>query len=212
MYDDSLLIRPAGPDTRRLLLIFHGVGATPASMVPAARQFADALPDAMVVAVASPFPSDISAGRQWFSVRGVTEADRPARVAAAMPHFVDTVRHWQRQAGVGAEHTWLMGFSQGAIMALEAAQLAPPLAAAVLAFAGRYAQLPDRAPQAPIHLLHGENDDVIAVAHARAAAARLNELGASVSLDTRAGVGHEPHPALVDCALARLRADGSAAA
>jgi hypothetical protein len=33
---------------------------------------------------------------------GITEANRPGRIVEAMPRFVDTVAHWQREAGSDA--------------------------------------------------------------------------------------------------------------
>ena len=36
----------------------------------------------------TPRPADLGGGWQWFSVRGVTEDSRPARIAEAMPSFV----------------------------------------------------------------------------------------------------------------------------
>ena len=205
MNDVSILIQQAATPATHLFLLFHGVGSVPESMVPLGQQLARAFPAAMVVSVASPFASDISAGRQWFSVVGVTEANRGARVAEVMPLFGETVRHWKRQAGVDTAATTLVGFSQGSIMALESTRQTPPPAARVVAFAGRYVSLPDSAPAARIHLLHGDEDRVMPVALAHAAAEELGRLGAEVSLDTLPGVGHEPHPALVERAIARLR-------
>ncbi len=49
-------------------------------------------PPAWVVSVRSPDPCDQGSGWQWFSVRGVTENSRPARIAEAMPVFVRSVR------------------------------------------------------------------------------------------------------------------------
>lgn len=72
-----------------------------------------------MVSVGGAEPSGNPAGRQWFSVQGITEDNRRARVNAIMPTFIETVRYWQKQSGVGANATALIGFSQGAIMALE---------------------------------------------------------------------------------------------
>ena len=91
MNDASIIIQRPAPSATHLFLLFHGVGAVPESMVPVGEQLARAFPAAMVVSVASPFASDISAGRQWFSVVGVTEDNRGARVADVMPLFVETV-------------------------------------------------------------------------------------------------------------------------
>ncbi len=185
----------------RLVLLMHGVGSVPESMVDSGRRLAAADPEAMVVAVASPQPADISAGRQWFSVRGVTEENRQARVDAAMPGFVSIVGLWQQEAGVGPAQTLIVGFSQGGIMALESTRLTQPPALRVASLAGRYATLPEHKPAvAAIHLLHGAADTVMAPQLAEAAAQRLRSLGATATLDILPGVGHEPHPLL----LARL--------
>lgn len=206
MNDSSIIIlQPVLPATQ-LVLLMHGVGSDPRSMTGLASWFAAHNPEAFVVSVASPDPSDISAGQQWFSVRGITEENRQARVDAAMPGFVAAVCHWQQAAGVDAARTLIVGFSQGAIMALESTKLDDPPAGEIVAFAGRYATLPSRRPAAAIHLLHGEDDPIMPVSLAYATAARLTELGASPTLDVAPGVGHEPHPALLVPLAARLRA------
>ncbi|CAN5566407.1 esterase [soil metagenome] len=195
-FDSILVQRPQGAATS-LVLLMHGVGSVPQSMVGVARWFASRDNGAFVVSVASPEPSDISNGLQWFSVRGVTEEGRQARVDAAMPGFIATVRHWQEAAGVDAQRTWIAGFSQGAIMALESTKLAVAPASRIVAIAGRFATLPERRPDADFHLLHGSADPVMPASLAQAAQARLSQLGASVTLDIAPGVGHEPHPALL---------------
>src|SRR3546814_20580466 len=79
-----------------------------------------------------------------------------------------------------------------AVMALEAVQAHYGLAGRVLAFSGRYAQLPKSAPQyTTIHLLHGADDAVMAVSHAQAAQARLDALHGDATIDVASRVGHE---------------------
>ena len=103
-----------------LLLMFHGVGSSAEDLAPLGQVLTRHLPRHWIVSVRSPDPCDLGSGWQWFSVRGVDEANRPARVEAAMPHFVATVRRWQAKAGIDAARTALLGFSQGAIMSLAA--------------------------------------------------------------------------------------------
>lgn len=183
----------------------HGVGSVPQSMLGVARWFAHRDSAALVVSVASPEPSDISNGLQWFSVRGVTEDNRQARVDTAMPAFIASVRHWQRVAGVDAQGTLIAGFSQGAIMALESTKLPDPPALRIVSFAGRFATLPEQRSEAGIHLLHGDADPVMPAMLAQAAQARLLQLGTDITVDIRPGVGHEPHPALLGCLAVRLQ-------
>jgi phospholipase/carboxylesterase len=189
--DGAILIQQPAATPDELILLFHGVGAQPADLVPLGHAVARRNPLAWVVSVRSPDPSNLGRGWQWFSVIGVTENNRPARVAEAMPGFVEAVRHWQRESGVGPSDTTLIGFSQGAIMALESTQHAPGLSGAVVSIAGRFAQPPQTAPDATrIHLMHGDADGVMPVALAQAAKAALSGHPAAVTLDVFPGLGH----------------------
>ncbi|GGC04812.1 hypothetical protein GCM10011352_33730 [Marinobacterium zhoushanense] len=197
---------PAQGETRYLFILAHGVGANKENLAPLGHALHTAFPHAccLVVDGFEPFDGGFG-GRQWFSLRGVTEENRPHRVAAALPAFIEMVETLQQRQGIDAAHTVLVGFSQGTIMSLEAIKARDGLAAQVLGFSGRYAALPDQAPEnTRIHLLHGENDSVIPVSHARAACERLESLGAQVTLDTEKGVDHEISPLLLEMAVQRL--------
>ena len=191
---DDLVIQQAAADAAspELLLLFHGVGSSPEDLIPLAQALAGARPGAWVVAVRAPQRSDLGRGWQWFSVQGVTDANRPARVAAAMPAFRAAVAAWQAHTGVPADGTTLVGFSQGAILSLESTQQAPaPLAGRVIALAGRFAQPPQTAPQGTrVHLMHGEQDAVLPIGLAVEAERQLRALGASVTLDRFEGLAH----------------------
>ena len=185
-----ILQQPSGPATQ-LALLFHGVGASPRDLAPLGEALAERFERAWVVSVRSPDASDFGEGWQWFSVQGVAEANRPARVAAAMPRFVQTVRHWQHETGLGADATTLIGFSQGAIMSLEATQLPATIAGRLIAIAGRFASPPRLAPtRTALHLMHGEIDRVVPHAMSVEALACLQALGAQATLDSFAGLGH----------------------
>ncbi|EIY2727860.1 esterase, partial [Escherichia coli] len=115
MKHDHFVVQSPDKPAQQLLLLFHGVGDNPVAMGEIGSWFAPLFPDALVVSVGGAEPSGNPAGRQWFSVQGITEDNRQARVDAIMPTFIETVRYWQKQSGVGANATALIGFSQGAI-------------------------------------------------------------------------------------------------
>lgn len=99
--------------------------------------------------------------------------------------------HWQREAGADAASTTLIGFSQGSIMALESTQQGQALAGRVVAIAGRFALSPRRAPpDTVVHLMNGDQDPVMPIALAIDAASSLRTLGATVTIDEFAGLGH----------------------
>ena len=193
MQTDLILQRHRTSDNAQLLLLFHGVGSNAEDLVPLGQALASQCPNAWVISIRSPERSDLGQGWQWFSVQGVTEANRPERVASAMPAFLERIRAWQSETVVSPANTTLVGFSQGAIMALESTQLsdASRHAARVVAIAGRFAQPPRYKPEnVAVHLLHGEQDHVMPIRLAMEAEQALRSLGASPTLDRFAGLGH----------------------
>ena len=213
MQHDLVIQQPAAAPavprhTAELLLLFHGVGASARDLQPLAEALAESQSDAWVVSLQAPHPSEFGQGWQWFSVQGVTEANRPGRVAAALPAFLQKVAAWQARAGSTPERTTLIGFSQGAIMSLEATQESDtPVAGRVIGIAGRFAQAPQRAPQGTaVHLLHGDQDQVMPVQLAVSAHRQLQALGATVSLQRFSGLGHGIDQRVLNAALALLAA------
>jgi phospholipase/carboxylesterase len=204
---DLIIQKPAPTDASagQIFLLFHGVGASAASLQGLGQSLASHHPQAWVVSVQAPHASDISQGWQWFSVLGVTPENRAARVAAAMPEFHAAIRKWQDESGLSAAQTTLVGFSQGAIMALESTQELTPPAGRVIALSGRLASPARRAPAAlQIHLLHGQLDGVVPTQCSIDAHAELQALGANASLDLIPGLGHGVDAQMVERLYARL--------
>ncbi len=192
---------------QQLFILLHGVGARSSDLVPLANKLREAFPGAACLLPDGTFPFDGGgSGRQWFSITGVTDENRASRVAAAMPALHALVREAQDRFRVLPPDTALVGFSQGAIMALEFSIIHDGSVGRVLAFSGRFAKLPEKAPElTTLHLLHGEDDPVIPVEHAHAAYERISNLHGDATLDVASSVGHEIHAALSDRAIYRLQ-------
>ena len=205
MSDSVIVARPEGPP-QQLMLLFHGVGATALDLVPLGKVLAEEFPAAFIVSVVAPLPSGLGSGREWFSVLGISEENRPARVEAALPAFLDTVRHWQKEAGVGTDAVALIGFSQGGIMALESTRDQPAVAGRVVSIAGRFATLPTK-PNAgtTLHMFHGKLDPVIPYGFTVEAAQHLVNIGADVTADVIPHVGHQVNDDIAELMIERLR-------
>ena len=210
---DTLQWLPTSGQTEQLMILLHGWGASAADMAPLALALRAAFPQAALLAPQGFEDAGGPGRRQWFALGGsdgadgpVTEANRPARVAAVLPRLASWVHAAQAATGVGTAATALVGFSQGAILGLELVQQHDGIAGRVLAFSGRYASLPTHAPEhSTLHLFHGSADTVIPAAQATLAIERLAQLGADATIDIAQGVGHTLPAVLVDCALHRLR-------
>jgi phospholipase/carboxylesterase len=177
-----------------LIVLLHGVDSTPDDMAPLRARLAADLPGALIEAPAAP-------GRQWFSIDGITDgagdSERAARTRAALPALVATVHALQRQHGKAPHDTVLVGFSQGASMALAACGHTL-LASRVVAIAGRCLPLPERwDARIAVRLVHGRMDGVVPADYSRQAAAHLAALGADVALDLVPRTVHLLTPLLV---------------
>ena len=187
----------ADTSTRRLdlVLFLHGVGARGLDLLDLSDDWKAALPGVAFAAPDAPFPFDGGPfGRQWFSVLGVTPANRGERIAQAASAFDAVVDLEISRAGTVAERTALVGFSQGSIMALDAIGRGRRFAG-VLAYSGRLGR-----PAAsgwsptPVRLVHGEADGVIPPSESIVAEAVLKAGGVAVDLHLRPGLGHGIDP------------------
>jgi phospholipase/carboxylesterase len=204
----ALVVQQPAGQARQLVLLLHGLGADEQDLRPLGERLAAEYPDALVVSLRAPAPCDFGFGYQWISPTALDDASRIERVADALPELADRVRRWQRASGLGAEATVLVGFSQGGMMALEAAGFRPesPLAGRVVALAGRYARLPDVAPPGTtVFMVHGKADDVVDYGCTVTAAQHLVALGADVVADVIPFLGHEIDDEVLELVIERLR-------
>lgn len=177
--------------TRPLIVALHGVGATAANLAAALRPL-EAVAEVIAIDGAERFDRGGTA-RQWFSVAGVTEADRPHRVARALPallHRLDRIasdRHIRRQDLI------MLGFSQGAIMtlAMVAGGLHPGRA---IAIAGRLAAPVVAGGRADVLLVHDRADRVMSPALSAEAAMLLADAGHRTTPIFTDHIGHAIGP------------------
>ncbi len=187
-----------------LFLLLHGAGADAAQMRPLAQALRAQYPQAAVLALNATLP--VEGGQQWYPLDGCNDDNHAERVQAALPAFIATVRSWAAQWELPWQHVALGGFSQGAVLALEAAQAEAQLVGRVLAFSGAYATPPAHAPhEVSLHILHGQLDAVLPYQDQVSAARRLVQLGADITADVLPDIGHELHPELIERAMEQLR-------
>jgi phospholipase/carboxylesterase len=208
MSSPALILQQPSTPVRQLVLLFHGYGADEEDLRPVGERLAAEYPQALVVSLRAPQPTAFGFGYQWFAIDDLDDARRVERVAGALPAFMAAVRHWQQVAQVGPEATVLIGFSQGAIMALEAASCggAAALAGRVVALAGRYAALPPTAPvETTVFLVHGQADSVMPCLHTVEGSRHLAALGADVVADVLPTAGHEINDEMLELVVRRLK-------
>jgi phospholipase/carboxylesterase len=185
----------AGGAPKQLVVMLHGVGADGNDLINLAPYYQSVLPAAYVISPHAPFPFDMAPfGYMWFSIGDMNLETRLNGVRVAAPRldaFLDAelARHELTDADL-----LLMGFSQGAMMALHVGlrRARPP--AGIIAHSGmlvvdhRFAAEIRGRP--PVLLTHGANDEVLPPACLPAAEAVLKMAGVPVESHLIPNLGH----------------------
>ncbi|MDQ0504260.1 alpha/beta hydrolase [Xanthobacter agilis] len=194
---DGPRLRPkAGGAADSLVVLLHGYGADGRDLIDLGNAWADLLPHAAFVSPHAPEPcGQAPVGRQWFPLtfRDPHELPRGAQAAAPLLRaFLDVEL---AKLALPPERLALVGFSQGAMMALKVGLAEDLRPAAVVAFSGMWvdASAPHPAPVSnppPVLLLHGEDDEVIPAQALFGSAKALAAAGVPVEWHLSPGLGH----------------------
>lgn len=178
-----------------LFVLLHGIGADGDDLIALAELYQQLLPRAAFVAPNAPHRFDMAPfGYMWFSLQNFDAETRSRGVRAAQPAldaFLDAelARH-----GLDPARLILLGFSQGAMMALHAGlrRETPPLA--ILSHSGMLVDA-ERLPaeirgRPPVLLTHGADDDILPAACLPMAETGLQAAGVSVEAHVLPHLGH----------------------
>lgn len=198
---------------RALVIFLHGYGADGADLLDLGDALAPHLPGAAFVAPDAPDPCRGNAfGRQWFPIPwldGSSEVEAGAGLARSADDLNAFVDARLADEGLPAAALALLGFSQGAMMALHVAPRRAQPIAGVVAISGRLLA-PDRlAAEAvvkpPVLLIHGDQDPVVPFQDMGSAGNALVAAGFETFGHVMRGTGHGIAPDGLRAALGFLR-------
>jgi phospholipase/carboxylesterase len=203
---DGPRIPAAAGRTSQLVVFLHGYGADGADLIELGRQWRALMPDAGFVSPHAPERSAASPmGRQWFALGNrppedpVGAAERwngAVKARAAIDAFLDAEL---KRLGLDESRLALVGFSQGAMMAMHVGLRRPRAPAAILGFSGLLIG-PERLSEAtardkrgaapPILLVHGDQDPLIPFEAMFMAAEALAGASIPTQWHLSLGIGH----------------------
>lgn len=193
------VINPAqATGAKRLLLLLHGVGGNELNLLPVGEQLADA--HTLVLTVRAPLVFG-PLGFGFYQVQVDTLSGKPVFNQAQQLDGQRLLLRFMQEASaryrLPAGQVYLLGFSQGAVMAYDIALTHPAQVRGVLAFSGRILaeSRQHHAPAADIKqvhffLSHGRQDEMLPAFYAAEAVAFLNTLGITPHYEAFEG-GHE---------------------
>jgi len=155
-----------------LLVLLHGIGADESDLLPIAQHLD---PRLKVVSLRAPHRYQI--GYAWFQIAFRSDGSVVPDVAQARDALADLVRWLEAAPGrlrTDPRRTYLLGFSQGAMMSLGALRTIPDRLAGVVALSGRWAdglfEAPaprDEVARVPLFVAHGTYDTVLPIDNGR---------------------------------------------
>jgi phospholipase/carboxylesterase len=197
---DGPRLAPRSGPAAQLVVFLHGYGADGNDLIDIGRAWQQYLPQAAFVSPHAPEPcSQAPVGRQWFPLTFRDQNERWVGVNKAAPvlqRFLDAEldRHKLPPSALG-----LVGFSQGAMMALHVGLRRAHAPAAIVGYSGVLVVPPDVAIEAfaaeiksrpPVLLVHGDNDELIPAQELFEAAQGLAALDVPAEWHLSAGIGH----------------------
>jgi phospholipase/carboxylesterase len=204
----------AAPGTARRMVVFlHGYGADGADLLGLADTLAPHLPGTVFLAPDAPERvAGAPFGRQWFSIPwldGSSEEESRAGLLRAAEDLNAFLEARLAEEGLGPDALALLGFSQGAMMALHVAPRRPLAIAGVVAISGRLLAPERLATEAvvkpPVLLVHGDADPVVPFQDMGLAGEALVAAGFTTYGHVMEGTGHGIAPDGLSVALAFLR-------
>ncbi len=180
---------------KQMVILLHGLGANGQDLFSLTPMLAGALPNAVFVSPDAPFPCDMApVGFQWFSLQDRDPDKIYKGIQIAAPILDEFISEQLEKHNVSADKCALLGFSQGTMMSLYAGPRYQDSLAGVLGYSGAlfWGDKIDEATlnKMPVHLIHGEADQVVPVDAYSHAKQSLEAFQFPVSGHTTPRLGH----------------------
>ncbi|HUB64919.1 MAG TPA: dienelactone hydrolase family protein [Methylocella sp.] len=177
-----------------LVVLLHGHDSDGQALVNHALNWAPTMPKAEFLAAEAATASGDAPTQPWFDMTDMSPAnmiDGIKNVAPLLDTFLDEMLVKRR---LPDSHLALVGFSQGAMLALHVGLRRPKPMAAVVAFSGAVFDSESLAQgirsKPPVLLIHGEADPIVPFAAMTETKTLLKAQGVPVKSLRRPGLGH----------------------
>ena len=205
MKDNTNIYRQApaaGGNPSKLVIFLHGYGADGKDLIDLANPFSMALPNATFISPDAPFPCAMSPqGRQWFAIEEI-----PMGAIQASNNLLSLIEKEAMSVGLNFKDVILIGFSQGAMMAMQCLLISKHQLAGIIGYSGALRLENVQAAKdniiddkhkffsTPVLLVHGEQDEVVPFISLEKSKLLLDQVGFDTNIFARPNLGHGIDP------------------
>lgn len=178
-----------------LVILLHGYGADGRDLISIGEEWQTNLPNTVFVSPDAPYPCEMSPlGRQWFSLSEYTIPAMEREIISVWPTLDKYLNALLEHYNLTDDKMIISGFSQGCMMSLYALPRRAKPCAGILGYSGRLlgesALEESKNSITPVHLIHGEADNVVPCESWDHATQTLEEQGYSVTGHTTPRLAH----------------------
>ncbi len=184
-----------GTKPKNIVIMLHGVGADGDNLISLADFLSDEFPDTYFVAPNGPEKFAMGGpGYQWFPYYERSHEQIIEGVQKAAELVSEYAQQLLDKFDLKPENLIIMGFSQGAMTAIQTGLTMQDNCAGVLAFSGGLIKVDitnfEVRSNPPICLIHGTVDDVVPVQMSEVTSSILESFNVPVELHKIIGLGH----------------------
>ena len=187
---------------KQIVFFLHGYGADGQDLMDLSSPFSIVLPYAKFISPDAPYNCKMSPmGKEWFPIEEI-----PNGAINASIDLLNLIKKECAKESLRLNDVLLIGFSQGAMMAIQSLLLSENNLLGVIGYSGGTSReninsskhlILDNVHKnslTPILLVHGENDEVVPFSSLNQAKKLLYEIGFNVQIVNRPGLGHGIDP------------------
>jgi phospholipase/carboxylesterase len=182
----------SGEKPKQLVVFLHGYGANGANLIDIADYWTDLLPTAEFIAPDALEPCEMGFGYQWFGLQDFSPFNIRAGLDRATPLIVKQLKIWLHERNLTPAELCLVGFSQGAMMALDIMFHLQGIKAVVGYSGAFYPPIGNllKTPYPHVFLGHGDMDTVVPYLAFIEAVKNLQKFSITPVTYTSHGLGH----------------------
>jgi len=183
-----------GGNKKNLIVFLHGWGSSGDNFIHLAKVMSKSLPESYFVAPNAPFNREMGDGYQWFSLEDRSEKalyNGVKNAALIVNKFIDAKL---KELNLKDTQLSLVGFSQGAMLAIHTSLTRIQPCASVVVYSGRFiapSLVASEIKSKPaICVIHGDADDVVPFSSLDLAVKALKENGINAAGHPIHSLGH----------------------